>query len=82
MWVDCPEAACFAPVCLKSTQYYANNVQTLPQGKVTIAGRGNVRDVDTSNTAAMSQTLTRSNGALNYFNQQSVALQLSLLGSG
>lgn len=82
VFVECPEAACFAPVCLKSAQYFANNVQKLPQGKVGVAGRGYVRDLDTSNTAAMTQILTSSNGELNYFNQQYVTLQLSLLESG
>ena len=66
---------------MKSPQYYRNNLIQLPQGKVTIAGEAVVSDVKTSNTTAMAKALKGGNGALVNFNQQYVALQLSLLGT-
>ena len=79
--VDCSEPACFTRACMKSPQYYRNNLVQLPQGKVTIAGRGFVSDVKTNNTTAMAKALKGGNGALVSFNQQYVTLQLSLLGT-
>lgn len=79
--VDCTTPVCFTQACMKSPEYYAKNLLELPQGKVTIAGRGFVSEVKTDNTVAMAKALKGGNPALEYFNQQYVGLQLSLLGT-
>ena len=78
--VECPTPVCTSQVCMRSAQYYALNLDRLPQGVVTVPGRGLGTGVSTGNTAQMRILLQGGTAAQQRFTQQFVATQLSLLG--
>ncbi len=78
--VECPTPVCVSQVCMRSAQYYALNLNRLPQGMVTVPGKGLDTRVSTSDTARMRMLLQGGTAAQQRFNQQFVATQLSLLG--
>ena len=78
--VECPEPVCASQVCMRSAQYYALNLNQLPRGMVTVAGKGPDTRVSTGDTARMKLLLQGGTAAQQRFTQQFVATQLSLLG--
>ena len=79
--VDCP-TVCVSKACMRSPQYYALNLNRLPQGTVKVAGSGNNTRVSTDDTARIRMLLQGGTSRLHQLNQQYVAAQLSLLASG
>ena len=71
-----------AIVRMRSPQYYALNLNRLPQGSVKVAGNGNNTRVSTDDTARMSMLLDGGASRLHQLNRQYVAAQLSLLAAG
>ncbi|MGH9845656.1 MAG: hypothetical protein ACREEM_43665, partial [Blastocatellia bacterium] len=78
--LDCPTPVCVSQVCMKSAQYYALNLNRLPQGVVTVPGKGVDTKVSTSDTARMRMLLAGGTAATQRLTQQFVATQLNLLG--
>jgi hypothetical protein len=77
--VECSAPVCVSQVCMKSAQYYALNLNRLPQGLVTVAGAGLDARASTSDAAKMRTLLQGGAAAQQKFNQQFVAAQLNLL---
>ena len=70
---------CVARVCMRSSQYYALNLNRLPHGLVRLAGSVTNTGVSTDDTARMRLLLQGGTSSLHELNQQYVATQLSLL---
>jgi len=79
--VGCPPAACNSLACLRAPQYYALNLDRLPQGTVQVSGNGLNAQVSTGDRARMQLLLQGGNTAQQQFNQQFVALQLNSLSA-
>jgi len=79
--VNSPTPVCAAQVCLRSAQYYALNLSGLPHGAVTVTGVSPFNQVSTGDAGRLRVLLRGGTGAAQKFNQQFVALQLSLLSA-
>ena len=78
--VDCP-TVCVSKACMRSSQYYALNLNRLPQGSVKVAGNSNNTRVSTDDVVRMRVLLQGGTSRLHQLNQQYVAAQLSLLAA-
>ena len=77
--VECALPVCVSPVCMRSAQYYALHLDSLPSGVVSVAGNALNGKVNTSNTAQMRLLLGGGATRQDQLNRQFIATQLNLL---